>query len=110
MLMEERVLVKHAVTGRMLLNSSQDQITYSFAPSGAGSLISICGVSRKQAESILELKQELNVFRFEKPQGGKVTKHWFYVKDGRVSYDEAEQCLTIEADSGLTYQPDDYWS
>lgn len=64
MAQQERVLVKHSVTGRLLV-SSTDGPTYTFDPQGELTVITICGVASDKGAAVVELKSELNVFRFE---------------------------------------------
>ncbi len=108
MMQQERVLVKHSVTGRMLV-SSTDGLTYSFDPQGDLTLITICGVEAEQGAAVVELQSELNVFRFEEPAGGPVIKHWYYVGDNPVEYDAVSRCLKIAVQSEIQYRPDEYW-
>jgi hypothetical protein len=105
---QERVLVKHSVTGRMLV-SSTDGFTYSFDQKGDLTLITICGVAADKGAAVVELKSELNVFRFEEPEDGPIIKHWYYVGDNPVEYDESAGCLTLSVQSEIEYRPDQYW-
>lgn len=107
-MVQERVLVKHAVTGRMLL-SSTDGLTYTFDHEGGLTLITLRGVPADQGAAVVALKAELNVFRFEEPAGGRVVKHWYYVGDNPVNYDSSSECLTIAVQSEIEYRPDEYW-
>ncbi|MFC3750198.1 hypothetical protein [Paenibacillus sp. GCM10012306] len=105
---QERVLVKHSVTGRMLLSSTEG-LTYTFDQKGALTVITIYGVPADKGQAVVELKAELNVFRFEEPTGGPVVKHWYYVGDNPVVYDEASQSLSLSVQSEIEYRPDHYW-
>lgn len=105
---QERVLVKHSVTGRLLV-SSTDGLTYTFDQTGELTLVTINGVPADKGAAVVELKSELNVFRFEEPQGGPIIKHWYYVGDNPVTYDEAAQRLTLSVQSEIEYRPDQYW-
>ncbi|WP_157794173.1 hypothetical protein [Paenibacillus donghaensis] len=104
----ERVLVKHAVTGRMLLSSTEG-LTYSFDQAGALTVITIEGVTADQGAAVVGLASELNVFRFEEPPDGPVVKHWYYVGDNPVRYDETTNTLTLTVQSEIEYRPDQYW-
>ncbi|UQZ35026.1 hypothetical protein C2I18_16745 [Paenibacillus sp. PK3_47] len=108
MAQEERVLVKHSVTGRMLVNST-DGFAYTFDPQGELTFLTINGVPEDQGTAVVALKSELNVFRFEEPAGGPVIKHWYYVGDNPVTYDAASGSLTIAVQSEIEYRPDQYW-
>ncbi|MEK3673874.1 hypothetical protein [Paenibacillus sp. FSL R10-2771] len=105
---QERVLVKHSVTGRMLI-SSTDGIGYTFDEQGGLTVITLTGVPADKGAAVAELKAELNVFRFEEPAGGPVIKHWYYVGDHHVVYDAATGRLTIAVQSEIEYRPDQYW-
>ncbi|MNN62103.1 hypothetical protein D3C81_1773800 [compost metagenome] len=107
-MVQERVLVKHSVTGRMLV-SSTDGVTYTFVQQGDLTLVTLCGVPADKGRAVVELSSELNVFLFEEPAGGPNIKHWYYVGDNRVAYDVSSECLTIAVQSEIEYRPDQYW-
>ncbi|AWB43573.1 hypothetical protein DCC85_04600 [Paenibacillus sp. CAA11] len=109
MMDQERVLVKHAVTGRMLLDSRRDGLAFEIIRSESGTLVRISDVTPDQAEEVLCLREELNVFHFEEPNEGPVTKHWFYVKSGKVMYGREQHQLRIYTEGELVYNPQDYW-
>ncbi|NOU96381.1 hypothetical protein GC093_24655 [Paenibacillus sp. LMG 31456] len=104
-----RLLVKHAVTGKMLLDSDQQPVTHTLValPDG-GWKLSILEADPDKVERILQFKHELNVFIFEASEGQPIVKNWYYVKDGHVEYEEANSLLTIVAASHITYLPSDY--
>ncbi|QUL55855.1 hypothetical protein KDC22_04715 [Paenibacillus tritici] len=106
---QERVLVKHSVTGRMLV-SSMEGVGYTFDEQGGLTLITLTGVTADQGAAVVELKTELNVFRFEEPADGPVIKHWYYVGDNPVTYDADSGRLTIAVQSEIEYRPDQYWA
>ena len=106
--MQERVLVKHSVTGRLFISSTEG-LNYTFDKKGDLTLITICGVPSDKGAAVVEQKSELNVFRFEEPEGGPVIKHWYYVGDNPVAYDESSGCLTLSVQSEIEYRPDQYW-
>ncbi|WNS41305.1 hypothetical protein [Paenibacillus sp. MMS20-IR301] len=106
---QERVLVKHSVTGRMLV-SSTDGAGYTFDEQDGLTLITLTGVPADKGAAVVELKSELNVFRFEEPAHGPVIKHWYYVGDLPVSYDAEAGRLTITVQSEIEYRPDQYWA
>ena len=114
MIYKERVLVKHAVTGKMLLDSSvQSEVTYQIDREEGIIYIKIYAVPKSVSDEILMLQDELNVFWFVEPEAGKgeTIKHWFYVKpDGGVTYDAASGTLHIVADNEIEYHPADYWA
>ncbi|MDO3408326.1 hypothetical protein QWJ34_00945 [Saccharibacillus sp. CPCC 101409] len=107
----DRILVKHAVTGRMFVNSGADDVTYTLERSAeGGAILSIRGIPPWLAEDIRGVRRELNVFHFEEPPGLPPVKHWFYVGEKDVVYDEASSTLTIETGAEITYKPDEYWA
>ncbi|WP_379154364.1 hypothetical protein [Paenibacillus sp. sgz5001063] len=105
---QERVLVKHSVTGRMLVSSTEG-VSYTFDQQGSLTLITLCGVSAEKGQAVVDLKSELNVFRFEEPEDGPTIKHWYYVGDNPVNYDSSSGCLKIAVQSEIEYRPDQYW-
>ncbi|MEK4009191.1 hypothetical protein [Paenibacillus sp. FSL M7-0896] len=106
---QERVLVKHSVTGRMLVNSMEG-VGYTFDEQGGLTLITLTNVAPDKGAAVVELKTELNVFRFEEPADGPVIKHWYYVGDQPVTYDADSGRLTIAVQSEIEYRPDQYWA
>ncbi|OMF95486.1 hypothetical protein [Paenibacillus sp. FSL R7-0337] len=106
---QERVLVKHSVTGRMLVNSMEGA-GYIFDEQGGLTLITLTNVASDKGAAVVELKAELNVFRFEEPADGPVIKHWYYVGDQPVTYDADSGRLTIAVQSEIEYRPDQYWA
>jgi len=108
----ERILVKHAVTGRMFINSGTDDVTYELERSGedGSCVLSIRGIAPWLAEDIRGVQRELNVFHFEEPPGTPPIKHWFYVGEHDVVYEEATSTLTIRTGAEITYKPDEYWA
>ncbi|MEK3712957.1 hypothetical protein [Paenibacillus sp. FSL R7-0333] len=106
---QERVLVKHSVTGRMLVNSMEG-VGYTFDEQGGLTLITLTNVAADKGAAVVELKTELNVFRFEEPADGPVIKHWYYVGDQPVTYDADSGRLTIAVQSEIEYRPDQYWA
>ncbi|OWA34188.1 hypothetical protein B9G55_17860 [Saccharibacillus sp. O16] len=107
---DERILVKHAVTGRMFVNSAADDVTYELERQDGGTILTIRGIAPWLAEEIIQVQRELNVFHFEEPNGQPPVKHWFYVGEHDVSYDSTASTLTIRAGSEITYKPDEYWA
>jgi hypothetical protein len=93
-----------------MLLSSTDGLSYTFDHQGDLTLITLCGVTAEQGAAVVELRSELNVFRFEEPAGGPVVKHWYYVGDNPVDYETASGCLKIAVQSEIEYRPDEYWA
>ncbi|GGA27229.1 hypothetical protein [Paenibacillus physcomitrellae] len=109
--MAERVLVKHAVAGRMLLDTSKEAgVTYEVSRSGGETVIELLGVAPEIGAAVMSLKEELNLFLFEEPEQGDTIKHWFYVNSGdKVHYEENGGVLRISAGGEIIYNPKDYW-
>jgi hypothetical protein len=105
------LLIKHAVSGRMLLDSRKTPVTYTLdLLENDGWKFSIHSMDRNTIDLILSLKDELNVFLFQEAEGQPIVKNWYYVNPGLVDYDDAGGCLNIGADSHITYLPSDYYA
>jgi hypothetical protein len=107
---EITLLVKHAVTGKMLLDSRKERVPYVLEalPDG-GWRFRITVEAPEKAWRVVDLRDELNVFIFETVEGQGIVKNWYYVKDGFVKYEEDLKCLSIVADSKISYLPSDYF-
>jgi hypothetical protein len=104
-----KLLVKHGVSGRMLLDSSKQPVNYTVDPLPNDAWNFTIEISdRDTVDQILGLKDELNVFIFEEAEGKPVVKNWYYVNPDLVNYDPAQRRLTIGADSRISYLPSDY--
>lgn len=111
MAQQEWFMVKHGVTGRGLANSKTDaELSYRYQQEGTGYLFTVTGLDEQTIASIIELRQELNVFRFVQRKDRPLTKHWYYVDGDRVKYDSERHTLTIYAKSEIQYIPDDYFA
>ncbi|MEI7027789.1 hypothetical protein [Paenibacillus sp. y28] len=111
MVVKETLLVKHAVTGRMLLDSKQMPLVFTCEQMEQGGFVFTVEVPESAAamgEEIVRLKEELNVFVFREPAGQPVQKTWFYVYDGPVRWEPAARRLTLTAKSCIAYDPTDY--
>ncbi|WP_138494664.1 hypothetical protein [Paenibacillus pinistramenti] len=109
--MAERVLVKHAVAGRLLLDTSKmEGVQYEIGNDGDRIVFELRGVPAETGRDVVRLKEELNVFRFEEPEQGDTIKHWYYVNSGdSTQYDEVSGVLRISAAGEIVYRPKDYW-
>jgi hypothetical protein len=108
MRIKDRLLVKHAVTGVMLLDSDQINVKYTIEPLSSGWNIIVHVADQAIAAKIMELKHELNVFLFEEFDDKPILKNWYYIKEGEVQYDQESHRLTIYADSHILYNPEKY--
>lgn len=108
MRIKDRLLVKHAVTGVMLLDSDQIIVEYKIEPLSSGWNITIQVADQAIATKIIGLKHELNVFLFEEFDDKPIHKNWYYIKDGEVQYDNDLHRLIIYADSHISYNPEKY--
>ncbi|MED4781505.1 hypothetical protein [Brevibacillus choshinensis] len=104
--MKETLLVKHAVGGRTLIDSSKLDVVYRVEKVEAGWLFSLNVPFDAVVEDILNWKDELNVFLFHESEGEPTKKTWFYVKDNPVKYDLEKHCLTIVAEAHIEYVPE----
>lgn len=110
MTQQEWFMVKHAVTGRGLVNSKTDSLSYRYQREGTGFVFTVTGLEQQVVDSIMELRQELNVFRFVQRKEQPLVKHWYYVQGDRVHYDGERHTLTIYAESEIRYVPEDYFA
>lgn len=107
--MKETVMVKHAVTGRELLNNNKHTFTYELSDLPAGGFrMTLMNVPEEIVQDILTLQNELNLFRFELPEDAPQIKHWYYVKEQGVQYQADQHELIIEAASEIVYLPSEY--
>ncbi|WP_305023635.1 hypothetical protein [Paenibacillus lacisoli] len=107
----ETLLIKHAVTGRMLADSRQDQgWQYLFRKNGTAFEITVSGLGTAVAGDIVRWKAELNVFRFVQTEGSPIIKHWYYIDPEQVMHDPAQDVLSLTAVSEIEYNPADYWA
>ncbi|MDQ0113471.1 hypothetical protein [Paenibacillus harenae] len=106
--MKQTLLIKHAVSGRMLIDSGKQDVSFSSKPEGNGWQIDIGVPWSGTIEEILKLKDELNVFIFYDYDDQPTLKTWYYVGKGPVAYDRDSQLLTIGAQSRIEYYPHEY--
>jgi len=106
--MKQTFQVKHAVGGRMFIDSNKGGAVYSVASEGAGWLFRIEVPWSESIAELLRCKEELNVFLFYEYGDRPTLKTWYYVKDGPVSYDAEAGVLTVYADSRIEYYPHQY--
>ncbi|NIK79073.1 hypothetical protein FHS15_004231 [Paenibacillus castaneae] len=106
--MKQTFLVKHAVGGRMFIDSTKQDVSYTIIPFGEGWRFTVSVPWSNNIEELLRLKEELNVFVFREFDDQPTLKTWYYVKDGPVEYDADQSCLTIVADSRIEYYPHEY--
>ncbi|WP_248925339.1 hypothetical protein [Paenibacillus hamazuiensis] len=104
---QNQLLIKHAVGGRTFIDSKKDPVPYSVEASPEGWMFTVQTTWNDDVREIIRLKDELNVFIFEETERG-TKKTWYYVKDGRVSYDGTSGKLTLFAGSRIEYFPGDY--
>lgn len=106
--MKKTFQVKHAVGGRMFIDSNKQDIPYTLVQQGEGWRFTVNVPWSENIEALLALKQELNVFIFQEFDDEPTLKTWYYVKDGPVEYDAELSSLTIVADSRIEYYPHEY--
>lgn len=108
MFVRQTLLVKHAVSGRMLIDSGKHDVSFLLKPNGDGWQIDIGVPWSGTIEEILKLKEELNVFIFQEYADQPTLKTWYYVGEGLVAYDRDSQLLTVRAQSRIEYYPHEY--
>ncbi|WP_419875711.1 hypothetical protein [Candidatus Pristimantibacillus sp. PTI5] len=106
--MKQTFQVKHAVGGRMFIDSNKQDVPYTLIPQGQGWKFTVSMPWGPMIEDVLAHKEELNVFVFQEFDDQPTLKTWYYVKDGPVEFDAAESKLTIIADSRIEYYPHEY--
>jgi hypothetical protein len=100
--------VKHAVGGRMFIDSNKQDVPYTLVPQGDGWRFTVNVPWSAVIEELLAHKEELNVFVFKEYDDQPTLKTWYYVKDGPVEYDAGQSSLTIVADSRIEYYPHEF--
>lgn len=106
--MKQTFLVKHAVGGRMFIDSNKQDVPYTIVPQGDGWRFTVSVSWSEKIEELLACKDELNVFVFREFDDQPTLKTWYYVKDGPVEFDAEQGSLTIVADSRIEYYPHEY--
>ncbi|MGG1634628.1 hypothetical protein [Paenibacillus sp. NRS-1760] len=106
--MKQTFLVKHAVGGRMFIDSNKLEVPYTLVPQGEGWRFTVSVPWSESIEELLAHKAELNVFVFQEFDDKPTLKTWYYIKDGPVEYNADENSLTIVADSHIAYYPHEY--
>lgn len=104
-MMKQTFLVKHAVGGRMFIDSTKEYVSYTLHPHGDGWKFTVDLPWSGMIEELLKHKEELNVFVFKHFDDEPTLKTWYYVKDGPVEYDQEQGVLTIYAASSIPYYP-----
>lgn len=109
--MRETFIVKHAVGGKIYIDTGKRPVDYKLEQEGDGGWRFTIRMPEGEAvEEILRLRQELNVFVFREEEGKPTVKTWYYVGEGPVTYERSAQVLTITAASKIEYVPDTYLS
>lgn len=106
--MKETFIIKHAVGGKIYLDTSKRALDYRIVPAGEGWHIAVQVPFGDEIREILDVKKELNVFLFREYDDRPTLKTWYYVSDGPVDYDEERGILTITAASSIEYVPDHF--
>jgi hypothetical protein len=108
MKVHERFRIHHGIGSRVLLDSDQGALRFTYERQPTGGLFQVFTERTPAIEEVLRLKDEINVFIFKEQDGVAVEKVWFYTGDGQVDYNEEDQCLIIRASSHIAYRPDDF--
>jgi hypothetical protein len=106
---QARLLVKHAVGGRTFIDSARTPVHYELIEAGTGWCLDVTIPDELQdpLQELLRWRHELNVFLFEEFLQ-PVKKHWFYVLDNGVHYNDESRRLRIRIHHRLEYIPDTY--
>lgn len=105
---KQTLLVKHAVGGRMFIDSNRQDVSFMVEIDGDGWLFDIRVSWSADIEELLAWKDELNVFIFKEYDDQPTLKTWYYVGQGPVEYDKQSQRLAIRAESSIEYYPHEY--
>ncbi|WP_400162687.1 hypothetical protein ACAF76_004380 [Brevibacillus sp. TJ4] len=105
-MLQERLLIKHAVGGRTFIDTSIEPADYRLEQSEHGWKLVLHRNYDEIMAEICKWKDELNLFLFLREEGEPEKKIWFYVEQGAVSYDSEQQRLTIVGTSRIEYVPE----
>jgi MoaA/NifB/PqqE/SkfB family radical SAM enzyme len=108
--MKETLIIKHAVGGRIFIDSTKQGIKFTLEKAGEGWKFTVHPANNSDMEELLRLKEELNVFVFQELADQPIRKTWFYVNEGPVEYDPEHNRLTVYAQSRIDYQPEKFLS
>lgn len=106
--MRETLLLKHAVSGKVYVDTRKQPVAYEVSLSKDGWQFRIAFTDGETLRHLLQHKTELNLFLFHEPEDEPVRKTWYYVQDGPVDYDSGQELLSIFSKSSIDYLPDDY--
>ncbi|MGO4545252.1 hypothetical protein AB4Z29_10660 [Paenibacillus sp. 2TAB23] len=107
-MMKQTFQVKHAIGGRMFIDSNKHGVPYTQEAQGQGWRFTAHVPDGPMLQEVLAHKHELNVFIFQEYEDQPTLKTWYYIKDGQVEYDADKGILTIIADSRIEYYPHEY--
>jgi hypothetical protein len=105
---KETLIMKHAVGGRIFIDTAKKPMAYKVEEIGGSWTFTVHTAWNEEIEELLRLKEELNVFIFQEPEGQPIEKTWYYVNNGPVVYDADHARLTVVAQSRITYLPHEY--
>ncbi|RXZ79977.1 hypothetical protein EBB07_20690 [Paenibacillaceae bacterium] len=100
--MGESLIIKHAVGGRVFIDTGKSPLPYQLVRSDSGWTMEVHTSPAAIAE-LLKWRDELNVFLFHTVSGQPNKKIWFYVQEGAVRYDEKSEILYLSGESAIEY-------
>ncbi|MFD1953308.1 hypothetical protein ACFSL6_03705 [Paenibacillus thailandensis] len=108
---QDRLLLKHAVGGKVLLDTAAEEAPYelSRAEKGGEWRLAIETPRKDWVQALLYGKLELNVFLFPAPVDGQpVRKLWFYLGEKGAAYDAEARKLLLSGPSHIEYEPSSF--
>jgi hypothetical protein len=107
--MGETLIIKHAVGGKVFIDTAKHPLPYEVDEKTDGSCrITVRTEWNELVEELLELRRELNMFLFREYKDRPTVKTWYYVSEGPVEYNKEKRELSVTAASKIEYVPDDY--
>ncbi|MBB6634095.1 hypothetical protein [Cohnella thailandensis] len=109
--MRETLIIKHAVGGKIFVDTAKHPLPYAVEEKADGSCcVTIQTEWNELVEELFELRHELNMFLFREYKDRPTVKTWFYVSEGPVEYNKEKRELSVTAASKIEYVPDNYLS
>ncbi|WP_284637771.1 hypothetical protein [Paenibacillus silviterrae] len=96
-----RMYIRHAVGGRLFLDSEKHQTAFDLSRSENGWTFTIDLAEEQLAEELMKNRLELNIFVVDEDRQNQ--KSWYYSSDGAITYNKEERKLIIAADARMDY-------
>lgn len=102
------LLIKHAVGGRVIVDTRLDQIAWQYItqPDGGGGQFVVSLNDAEAGREAVRLAHELNVFIFKQVDGRTVRKIWHYTDGDSVRYSDEGGELRFNTRSSIEYAGD----